>query len=628
MFDFLAQLRAHDVGAYAALLCAGAFLSVSRSAHGERNHVWLALGAALVACSWMLQRGVPAIASRVSYAELPWQLVNVVGTAVAWYGVFGHLRVPRPWQLRFALFLLAWLLASLAFVVAVIVLGIPVTRSVAYLPITASAALLASICFWSAQREPGLGQRLMGCAMLGIPLLVAAGAASGTEAAYLRYMNLASFLLVCMVTLQGGYVREQRRLAGVQRDLKRASDELECRVAERTAELAAARDLAQAGERAKGRFVALMSHEIRTPITGLVGTIELMRRTADPAEQRALLCSAEAAAQQLRVLLDGVVDLSKLDAGALPLDFRALDLHALCRSVLDQHAPAASQRGLQLRLELAGAARAMRSDAQRIRQVLDHLVRNAVAYTGSGEVLVEAQTAPADAAGADPALWLLLRVSDRGPGVPPGRSESIFEPFEQGDCMPIAERAHAGAGLGLALGRRLARALGGDLVYRPRDGGGSVFEGRFMVVAADPAELPQADAPPAVPPRADNLLAGHLLLVADDNPIVQTMLRRVLQREGAQVASVSDGTEALAQLQRRRFDAVLMDVSMPRLNGMAATQAIRALPALRGLPVIGISAHAMAGDREECLAAGMNAYLTKPLTREELLGALRAALPG
>ena len=487
VIELLAQTGPHHVAAYAAWLCAAAFVSVSRSAHGERSHLWLAAGAALVGLCWMMLGNVAGSTPLVTYAELPWQACNALATCIAWVGVFGHMRIPQPWRRRLVIIVFAWAILALGFVLATLVSGLSLRRPVAFLPLALLSLVFAASGIWSARRQPGLGLLVLGVSQLVLPLTVIAGALTDARAPFLRYVHIACFLLACVVTLQGGYVREQRRLGAMRDDLRRAADELEQRVLKRTAELALARDLAQAGERAKSRFVAQMSHEIRTPISGLVGSLELLRQTSDPAEQGVLLAAAEASAGQLRLLLDRVLDLSKLDAGTLPMARKAFDLHALCQSALQPHRAAATAGALVL--DLGDASRVVHGDALRISQVLDPLVANALDYADAGGVLVSVHTAPAQVTKGQP-MRLTFEVADRGPGVTSERTESIFAPFEQGDGTDIADRPHGGAGLGLTFSRRLARAMGGDVTYEGREGGGSLFRVVLPVQSAVEDGLP------------------------------------------------------------------------------------------------------------------------------------------
>ncbi len=382
--------------------------------------------------------------------------------------------------------------------------------------------------------------------------------------------------------------------------------------------LAGARDEALRASELKSRFLANTSHEIRTPMNGVLGMTELLLDSPLTGEQRAQAETVRSSAQTLLRVIDDILDLSKIEAGKLELGLADVAPRDVVRDVCALLAPRAADAGLVLRAEVGDRVPAfVRSEGVRLRQVLTNLVGNALKFTERGEVVV---WLGAERVG-DRTL-LRLAVRDTGIGIEPEALGRLFDAFSQVD--PSTTRRAGGTGLGLAISRQLVEMLGGQVDVVSRPGEGSTFTVVLPVDVAAPA--PERAA--RVPPRADRAAgAGRTVLVAEDNPVNRRVAELTLRRRGWEVVLVGDGQEAVEQARARAFDVILMDCQMPRLDGYAATRAIRAAEGDgRRTPIIAMTAHSMAGDRERCLASGMDDHLTKPFRPDELDAVLARGL--
>ncbi|MFO1219740.1 MAG: response regulator [Burkholderiaceae bacterium] len=370
--------------------------------------------------------------------------------------------------------------------------------------------------------------------------------------------------------------------------------------------------LAEHASAAKSRFLATMSHELRTPLNGILGMTQLLLAGPPDAASRDRLQTIAGSAQHLRKLIADLVDLSRVEAGKLDLASQPFEPAAVVHDVVQLLQSAAREKSIELGVTLSAALpHRVRGDAVRVKQVLHNLVGNAIKHTGSGTITVAADWD-------EPLLRFVVR--DSGPGVPQGRREAIFDAFEQGS----PGSANGGLGLGLTISRQLARAMGGDVTLC--DGGpGAAFAFTLRAERAasgDRSGLARALTLPT--------FHAHALLV-DDNVVNAEVARAMLEHLGLTVTIAGNGAEALARRASGAFDVVLMDCEMPVLDGLAATRRWRdeeaRTPGAAHVPIVALTAAAVQGDRERCLAAGMDDYIAKPFELAELAAALFRVLP-
>jgi signal transduction histidine kinase/ActR/RegA family two-component response regulator len=385
-------------------------------------------------------------------------------------------------------------------------------------------------------------------------------------------------------------------------------------------QLARAKLAAETANRCKSEFLAHMSHEIRTPMNAIMGMTALAREASDPAEQRDYLGAVQTASTSLLALINDILDLSKVEAGKLQLADDTFEVQQCVRDAIGTLRLRATEKGLALRVAIADdVPRWLIGDELRVRQIVMNLLGNAIKFTEQGEVSVRVQALAAD--GAD--VGLEFTVTDTGIGVPADKQKLIFAPFEQADRSTT--RKYGGTGLGLAISGQLVQLMRGTIriesPWRDPATGTLVTGTAFHFTArfgrgSEPvrhAEEPRAGA--ARPLQ---------ILVAEDNPVNQLLVTRLLQKLGHAVVTASTGREALERLASSTPDVILMDVQMPEMDGFEATAAIRAGEAVTGrrVPVVALTAHALQGYREECLKAGMDDYLTKPIRIDDLARAL------
>jgi len=382
---------------------------------------------------------------------------------------------------------------------------------------------------------------------------------------------------------------------------------------------------AEQANAAKSAFLANMSHEIRTPMTAILGYTDLVSDPAlGPSDRDNYLAVIRRNGEHLLELINDILDISKIEAGKFAMDVQPCSLPAVLADVASLMRARAEQRGVLLSVEYETAIpQAMHTDGARVRQTLVNLVGNAIKFTECGGVRVAASFLPAWRDG-QPAVQ--IKVIDTGIGISEEKLAQLFQPFVQADAS--TSRKYGGTGLGLAISRHLAELLGGELAVESAVGKGSTFtltlptgnlEGVRML--QDPAEAAHGEAAGScVPAINDHILAGMHVLLAEDGPDNQRLIRMILSKAGAEVELAADGREAVSKASAGSFDVVLMDMQMPGMDGYEATRTLRSQG--YAVPILALTAHAMTSDREKCLAAGCTGHLTKPIDRRELIVAV------
>lgn len=378
--------------------------------------------------------------------------------------------------------------------------------------------------------------------------------------------------------------------------------------------LQAARDSALAASRAKDDFLAMISHEIRTPMNGILGFAEMLQGTTLTPDQARFTGIIRDSGEDLLTIINDVLDTSKIEAGRIELEQQTFDLRVVVENVLELLSPRARVKNLTLTLDWpADLDSTVVGDRLRVRQIILNLAGNAVKFTDTGSVRILLSRLP------DRSLRLAVR--DTGVGIPPEKQASLFEKFSQVDAS--SSRRHGGTGLGLAISRRLVGLMGGQIGLLSPPEGGSEFW-----FTLPPRDLPAATTPtPAAAPPA-KLRPGLRILLAEDTTTNQLLARLILEALGCTVTVAADGEAALDRFREAPPDLVLMDCQMPRLDGYAATRALRALEGSdRHTPVIALTANATNEDREKCQAAGMDGFICKPIHAEELRALLAHWFP-
>jgi signal transduction histidine kinase/ActR/RegA family two-component response regulator len=386
-------------------------------------------------------------------------------------------------------------------------------------------------------------------------------------------------------------------------------------------DLRRARDEAAAANHAKSEFLANMSHEIRTPLNGIMGMLQLLRTTGMDAEQSEYVETAIHSSKRLTGLLSDILDLSRVEAGKLGIRSEPFSPAEVVAQAAELFAPACRQAGLELSHYVSpDVPGEVMGDPARVHQILNNLLGNAIKFTVSGSVGVEVHPLPPGPAGQ---IRLLFAVDDTGLGIEMEKLDALFEPFTQ--ASEGFRREFQGAGLGLAICKRLMELMGGEINMMSEQGLGTSVH---FCLGFEPARTePKKTAADAAVKRAGS---GALsILLAEDDTISSAALKASLEKHGYRAVATENGREAIDLLRKNDFDAVLMDVQMPIMDGVEATRAVRAGEAgedKAGIPIIALTAYAMAGDREKFLDAGMDGYVSKPVDMDEMLSELSAVV--
>jgi signal transduction histidine kinase/DNA-binding NarL/FixJ family response regulator len=403
---------------------------------------------------------------------------------------------------------------------------------------------------------------------------------------------------------------------------------LEEQVQERTEQLRIARDEADQANKSKSAFLATMSHEIRTPMNGVLGMVGVLSRTDLTSDQRDSLETIKESGDTLLDLLNDILDLSKIEAGRIDLEFQDFSIKGLLKATDALWQTKAEEKGITFSIQNHFTGHDfIRSDRGRLRQVMFNLIGNAIKFTADGGVELRAT----EKSLGDDKIELRVEVRDTGIGLTDEQIAKLFKPFSQADSSTT--RNFGGTGLGLSISKQLAEMLGGEIGVESALGKGSTFwftaiveQGNQEIVSADKVDEQYQPTAPGKP------AADLLILVAEDNHINQKVVRHLLEPLDCRVDIVENGLDAVAAVTRTSYDLVLMDVQMPKMDGPTATAKIRSLPApVSSIPVIALTANAMQGDRERYLAMGMTDYISKPIDHLELFNAIarcaNAAMP-
>ena len=407
-------------------------------------------------------------------------------------------------------------------------------------------------------------------------------------------------------------------LATSRKEIREHQELLEQRIKERTEQLEEAMRHAQAASQAKSEFLADVSHELRTPMNGVLGMLDIALDNDLPPKQAEELQTAQRCAYSLLSLLNEILDLSKIEAGKMTLERVPFDVRVLLDDCIKAQQPKAGENGVALAWEISpDVPNHLAGDPLRIRQILANLLSNAVKFTKQGSVLVRMESQYSSQG----EFSLQITVQDTGQGIAADQLPHIFDKFTQADGS--VSRKFGGTGLGLAITRKLVEIHGGEIRVESEVGRGTAFFVKLPCEIWIDEDSGGRTPEPLEEDSADPSAGTARILIVEDNPVNQKVVTTVLRKHGYFIELASDGEEALSKLETPGdFDLVLMDVQMPVLDGLETTRMIRKNIRWRKLPILAMTAHAMSGDKERCLEAGMNGYISKPVHATHLLSTI------
>ncbi len=480
-------------------------------------------------------------------------------------------------------------------------------------------ALIGFIIIAVFRRLPDAHITLMGlsCAFLAVLFGGFINRATGTPMGLIVYLSFMVFALSQALTLGRQMARSARKTEQLGRKLQQANEQLEARVIERTAQLNTALQQANAANLAKSEFLATMSHEIRTPMNGVIGMSQVVLDGTLSKGQRENVSVIEKSANALMVLLNDILDLSKIEAGKMTLETRAFSPQDMIDQAVLLWQSNIERKGLNFQIKMDQTMPdCVMGDEARLGQILSNLLSNASKFTTNGHVALCIKTTKKDET-----VQFEFRIEDTGSGVAPDKVDHIFQSFTQEDQS--ISRRHGGTGLGLSICAKLADMMGGTLAYDPQYTKGAAFVLQIALPLSKAAKTKQQNPADNAKPKFRRLS----ILAAEDNAINRKVLSAMLAKMPFDFSFAEDGKIAVEMADQRAFDLILMDVQMPQMGGVEATKEIRAGSGPnQATPIIAITANAMAGDREEYLAAGMDDFVAKPIDARALLEAIRTMM--